>query len=191
MDAVDGFVAQWQRERPDLDHSPLLVVGRLSRVARRVEQALQANVKRHDLDRAGYDVLATLRRSGPSYALTPGQLLSTAMVTSSAITQRLDRLEQRALVTREAHPQDGRQVVVRLTELGRTLVDQVVPGHLALEQQLLSPLSPDQREQLASLLATLDTGLAAGSGEAARHAPVESRPDGHPDGDQQPEQQRT
>lgn len=166
MDAVDGFVGQWRRERPDLDHSPVLVVGRLSRVTRRLEQALQDNFKRHDLDRAGYDVLATLRRSGAPYTLTPGELLRTCMVTSGAITQRLDRLERRGLLVREQHPVDGRQVVVRLTAQGAALVDDVLPGHLALEERLLSPLDQREREELARLLRLLDEGLIAESTRA-------------------------
>lgn len=161
MDAVGGFVEQWRRERPDLDHSPVLIVGRLSRVTRRVEQALQDNFRRHDLDRAGYDVLATLRRSGEPYALTPRELLRTCMVTSGAITQRLDRLERRGLLTREPHPVDGRQVVVRLTASGNALVDSVLPGHLALEERLLAPLTPQQRGDLALLLSRLDQGMHA------------------------------
>jgi DNA-binding MarR family transcriptional regulator len=156
MDPVDRLLGQWARERPDLDTSPMGVVGRISRVARRIDAAQRETFARFDLDPAGFDVLATLRRSGPVYALTPGELMRTAMVTSGAITQRLDRLEARGLVTRARHPDDGRAVRVELTEAGRRLVDEVLPAHLATEERLIAPLSPADRDALAGLLRRLD-----------------------------------
>lgn len=155
---MDAILRQWALERPDLDHSPIAVVGRLSAAARRVDARLKDNFARHDLDGAGYDVLATLRRSGPPYRLTPGELMRSAMVTSGAITQRLDRLERRGLVTRAAAQGDGRSVHVTLTDAGRALVDDVLPGHLATERDILAPLTPEQREALADgLRALLDS----------------------------------
>ncbi|HYY09822.1 MAG TPA: MarR family transcriptional regulator, partial [Kineosporiaceae bacterium] len=103
-----------------------------------------------------FDVLATLRRSGAPYALTAGDLMRSAMVTSGAITQRLDRLEARGWVRRGPHPGDGRVVLVTLTDDGRSLVDRVLPDHLATEERLLAALSPEQRTTLAALLRTLD-----------------------------------
>jgi DNA-binding MarR family transcriptional regulator len=157
-DAVDRLLAQWARERPDLDTRPMGVVGRVSRVARRIDLAQRATFARFDLDPAAFDVLATLRRSGEPYALTPGDLMRTAMVTSGAITQRLDRLEARGLVVRGPHPDDGRGVLVTLTGAGRRLVDEVLPAHLATEERLLAPLTAAQRAELAALLALLDEG---------------------------------
>lgn len=157
-DHVEAILEQWARERPDLDHSPVAVVGRLSAAARLVDVRLRENFARHDLDGAGYDVLATLRRSGPPYRLTPGELMRTAMVTSGAITQRLDRLERRGLVTRRAADDDGRSVHVTLTPAGRDLVDEVLPGHLATEERILAGLTPEQRRALADgLRALLDS----------------------------------
>jgi DNA-binding MarR family transcriptional regulator len=157
-DAVDRLLAQWARERPDLDTRPMGVVGRVSRVARRIDVAQRATFARFNLDPAAFDVLATLRRSGEPYALTPGDLMRTAMVTSGAITQRLDRLEARGLVVRGPHPDDGRGVLVTLTGPGRRLVDEVLPAHLATEERLLAPLTAAQRAELAALLALLDEG---------------------------------
>jgi DNA-binding MarR family transcriptional regulator len=156
VDPVDRLLAQWARERPDLDTSPMGVVGRISRVARRIDVAQRETFARFDLDPAGFDVLATLRRSGPEHALTPGDLMRTAMVTSGAITQRLDRLEQRGLVSRGPHPQDGRAVLVTLTSAGRRLVDEILPAHLATEERLIAALSPADRAALAGLLSRLD-----------------------------------
>ncbi len=158
-DPVDRLLEQWRRERPDLDTRPMGVVGRVSRVARRIDLAQRATFARYDLDPPAFDVLATLRRSGQPFALTAGDLMRTAMVTSGAITQRLDRLEARGLVRRGPHPGDGRVVVVTLTPAGRELVDRVLPDHLATEERLLAALSPQQRTALADLLRTLDGSL--------------------------------
>jgi DNA-binding MarR family transcriptional regulator len=156
---VDRILGQWQRERPDLDRSPMAVVGRISRIARRVDLAQRATFARYELDPPAFDVLATLRRSGEPFALTPGDLMRSAMVTSGAITQRLDRLESRGLVRRDPHPDDGRVVLVSLTPAGRDLVDRVLPDHVATQERLLAGLTRDQRSALADLLRTLDGSL--------------------------------
>ncbi len=162
-DPVERLLAQWRRERPDVDPSPMGVVGRVSRVARRIDLAQRATFARYDLDPAAFDVLATLRRSGAPFTLSAGELMQSAMVTSGAITQRLDRLEARGLVRRGPHPGDGRVVLVSLTGEGRDLVDRVLPDHLATEERLLAALSAEQRATLAGLLRTLDRALADGS----------------------------
>jgi len=153
-DHVDLVLDQWHAQRPDLDVSPMAVIGRLSRLARLVDGELRKTFARHNLDRASFDVLATLRRSPPPHRLTPTGLMHASMVTSGAITQRLDRLEARGLVTRQPSEVDGRGVVVALTEEGRELVDQVLPDHLATEHRLLSGLDPAERAQLADNLRT-------------------------------------
>ena len=137
----------------------MAVVGRISRIQRRIDLAQRETFARFGLDPPAFDVLATLRRSGAPHALTPGSLMRTAMVTSGAITQRLDRLEARGLVTRGPHPDDGRVVVVALTPAGLTLVDEVLPAHLQTEEHLLAALSPLERATLAALLRTLDGAL--------------------------------
>ena len=116
---------------------------------------LRRNFARHGLDGASYDVLATLRRSGPPYRLTPGELMRTAMVTSGAITQRLDRLEQQGLVQRATAEGDGRSVHVSLTDAGHARVDEVLPGHLGTEQRLLAGLDERRRRELAEGLSRL------------------------------------
>lgn len=158
-DAVDRLLAQWARERPDLDVRPMGVVGRISRLARRIDLAQRATFAAFGLDPAAFDVLATLRRTGAPHALTPGDLVRTAMVTSGAITQRLDRLEARGLVARGPHPEDGRTALVTLTPAGLALVDEVLPAHLATEERLLAALPDADRAALAALLRTLDRSL--------------------------------
>lgn len=155
MDGVDEVLAQWRRERPDLDMSPVGVVGRVSRLSRLLESGLRKNFARHGLDASSYDVLATLRRSGAPYQITPGALTRTAMLTSGAITQRLDRLEEAGLVTRTRSRSDGRGVVVTLSDAGLRVLEHVLPTHLETERELLTGLSEQEQAELAALLRKL------------------------------------
>jgi DNA-binding MarR family transcriptional regulator len=151
-DAVDRILEQWRSERPDLDCSPMGIIGRISQLQREVHLAQRATFARHGLDVPSFDVLAALRRAGPPYQLTPTELMQTALVTSGAITQRLDRLEERGLITRERSRADGRAVVVSLTDAGRQALDGALPDHLETERTLLDGLTDDDREALAVLL---------------------------------------
>ena len=155
-DHVDKVLRQWAVERPDLDVSPMAVVGRLSRVARRFDEQLAATFARHGLDAASFDVLATLRRSGPPYTLSPKDLTASSMVTSAAVAQRLNRLEDQGLVRRSPSSADRRGKQVTLTDAGRAAVDAALPDHVATEHGLLAALDDDERQALATLLARLD-----------------------------------
>jgi DNA-binding MarR family transcriptional regulator len=151
-DQVDRILEQWAAQRPDLDASPMGVIGRLSRLSRLVDLELRRTFGEHDLDAASFDVLATLRRSGP---LTPSALMESSMITSGAVTQRLDRLSARGLVTRSRRDSDGRSFEVTLTDEGRALIDRALPDHVATERRLLSALSPAERDTLAATLRAL------------------------------------
>lgn len=151
-DAVDQILAQWRRERPDVDVWPMGVVGRITRLSRLLDRELKEFFAGHGLERWEFDVLATLRRSGPPYELTAGALNRAAMVTSGAITNRIDRLAARGLVERVPDEEDRRSVRVRLTDQGRTTVDEIVGSHVANEMRLLAGLDPQERERLAGLL---------------------------------------
>ena len=154
-DHVDLILEQWAEQRPDLDASPMAVLGRLKRLTQLVDNELRRNFARHDLDSASFDVLATLRRSNSEHRLTPAGLMRSSMVTSGAITQRLDRLEARGLVSRKPSETDGRGVEVTLTAEGLRLIDDVLPTHLETEERLLAALPKAEREQLADGLRTL------------------------------------
>ena len=154
-DHVDLVLEQWRERRPDVDASPMGVVGRVSRLSQLFDGELRRNFAKHDLDRASFDVLATLRRSNAERSLTPAGLMRSSMVTSGAISQRLDRLETRGLVTRAPSETDGRGVQVTLTAKGLKLIDKVLPTHVDTESQLLSGLSTAERDHLAALLRTL------------------------------------
>ncbi len=155
-------MAQWQKERPDLDVRPMAVFGRLSYAALVVARdKLNPLFAQFGLQNGEFDVLATLRRSGMPFALTPTALYEATMVTSGAMTNRLDRLEKAGLIARAPHPQDRRGVIVQLTEKGRALIDEAVTAHVANEHQVLSALTRDEQDQLAALLEKLIRGLDA------------------------------
>lgn len=153
-DRVSDFLAQWARERPDLDTTPMGVIGRLSRVEEIAGRTLQATFRGFGLHRGEFDTLATLRRSGSPFTLTPGELAASSMVTGAAVTNRLQRLEDKGLLERTMDPSNRRRVLVRLTDAGRELVDEVVVPHVRAEQELLDArLTREEQAQLAGLLA--------------------------------------
>ncbi len=158
-DGVDLILEQWQRERPDLDASPIGVIGRISRLARELEQRLEPVYAEQGLEPGWYDVLATLRRYGPPYRLRPTEFSSALMLTSSGTTKRLDRLERAGLIARTPDPDDRRGTLITLTAAGRELVDAASEAHLANEHRLLGSLSEGERERLAALLRKLLAGL--------------------------------
>lgn len=160
MDRAGKAVAQWKKERPDLDVSPMAVIGRLNEVSSLISRERLAPLfARFGLQTGEFDVLATLRRSGSPFALTPTALYEATMVTSGAMTNRLDRLEKAGLIRRTPHPQDRRGLLVQLTDQGRELIDQAVEAHVENEHAILSALSPDERQRLAGLLEKLIAGL--------------------------------
>jgi DNA-binding MarR family transcriptional regulator len=163
-DRVDRILEQWARERPDVDASPMAVVGRIQQLARELERALERVFSGYGLGVGEFDLLATLRRSGEPYRLTPGALLESMMVTSGAVTKRVDRLEHAGLVARAPDPADRRGVLVGLTSEGLELVDRVVEEHVENEQNLLAGLTDAERERLARLLRKLGESVRGAEG---------------------------
>jgi DNA-binding MarR family transcriptional regulator len=156
MDRAAKAVEQWNRERPDLDVSPMTVLGRLNEAASLIARDRLAPLfARFGLQSGEFDVLATLRRSGAPYALTPTALYEATMVTSGAMTNRLDRLEKAGLIARGPHPNDRRGIVVQLTEKGLALIDEAVTAHVANEHQILVGLTQAEQETLSRLLEKL------------------------------------
>ena len=154
-DEVDRLVAAWRRERPDLDVEPLEVLSRISRLARHLDRARRTAFAEHSLEPWEFDVLTALRRAGPPYQLSPGQLLTQTLVTSGTMTNRIDRLAGKGLVQRLPDPGDRRGVLVRLSRAGQDLADLAMAGLLAHERALLKELSTGQRGELAGLLRQL------------------------------------
>ncbi|AEI11466.1 MULTISPECIES: MarR family winged helix-turn-helix transcriptional regulator [Cellulomonas] len=151
-DRLDLVQAAWRRERPDLDPSPQGVIGRLHRVAGHLTEHLVAVYREHGLTEGDFDVLATLRRAGPPFERTAGDLAEHTLVTSGGMTKRIDRLQAAGLVTRRAADEDARVRVVALTDAGRALVDAAFTDHIANEHRLLSVLDPQDVEALRGIL---------------------------------------
>lgn len=173
-DMVGRVISAWQREWPDLDFSPIAVIGRLIRVASLVESELEGTLRQFGLNRASFDTLTALRRAGPPYRLSATRLADECMRTSSTLTTRTARLAEAGLITREPDPQDARSILVTLTSHGKAVVDAAAPPYLAAEEDLLTGLEDIQREQLANLLQLLLLSLERqddASGDAGQVVP--------------------
>jgi DNA-binding MarR family transcriptional regulator len=160
-DHVGRILEQWRVERPDLDVSPLAIIGRLHRLAHRLDAELRVVFAEAGLTDGDFDVLASLRRAGAPYELTPGELGASTMITSGAVTKRVDRLIAQGYVDRYVSADDARSRRVRLTEAGVALLDDLVPKHVANEHRLLAGFSAEERTVLAGLLESWGRALDA------------------------------
>ena len=152
MDHVDKILAQWRRERPDLDIAPMGLIGRLKRLTLCLTREMDKTWAEYGLNSASFDVLATLRRSGPPFALSPVDLMATTMVTSGTMTNRIDQLEKAGLVTHKKNPEDGRGFLISLTDKGFAVIDAAVTAHAQTQERLVSDLSEKDRKKLDALL---------------------------------------
>ena len=155
QDHVDHILEQWSRQRPDLDVSPMGIIGRMSRLSRFLEHSIADVLASHGLNEPQFAVLAALRRAGPPHCLSPTDLYNSLLVSSGAMTNRLRRLEDAGLVRRVPDPHDGRSLLVELTVKGHQVIDQAADAHTANEHRLLAVLAPADREALADLLRRL------------------------------------
>ncbi len=154
-DAVDGILEQWRRERPDLDVSPMGIIGRVKRCAALLQRKLDETFAAFGLTIWEFDVLATLRRTGAPYCLAPTALFSALMITSGTMTHRLQRLEASGLVLRVPNPHDARSVLVQLTPEGLALIDRAVAAHVENERRILASIKPSDLEGLDARLSML------------------------------------
>ncbi|MEL6939216.1 MAG: MarR family transcriptional regulator [Cyanobacteria bacterium J06598_1] len=151
-DPVDTILAQWQKERPDLDVSPMGLIGRTTRLASHLRKAIGKTFAEFGLQPGEFDVLATLRRSGTPHQLTPTELFKSMMVSSGTMTNRIDRLEKAGLVARMPDERDRRGTLIALTEKGFDLIEAAVTAHVNNEHRILDVLNASERDQLATLL---------------------------------------
>jgi len=158
-DHVDRLRRQWALELPGLNTEPMAILGRAFRLGNMVRPSIEATFAGFGLDRGEFDVIGTLRRSGPPYRLTPTEMYALLMISSGGLTHRLDRLEKAGLIRREKSPQDGRSVQVALTEKGAALAEQAFRADMASELTFLEPLDAREREMLAGLLRKLILGI--------------------------------
>lgn len=152
LDHVDHILAQWRRERPDLDVGPMGLLGRLNRLVTHLGREVEAVLLKHGLSSSAFDVLATLRRSGSPYRLSPGDLLAMTMVSSGTMTNRIDQLEKAGLVERIHNPNDRRSVLISLTERGFAIVEEAAGAHVENQHRLVAGLSEEERVTLNRLL---------------------------------------
>ncbi|MCM2430812.1 MarR family winged helix-turn-helix transcriptional regulator [Streptomyces sp. RKAG337] len=152
LDHVARIQAEWARERPDVDVAPQAVIGRLHRLAALLTEELCTVYRRYGLSEGEFDVLAALRRAGGPCERAPGELAAHTMVTTGAMTKRIDRLEREGLVTRRRAASDGRGRVVALTPAGRELIDAAFTEHMGNERRLMDRLTPQEAAGLEELL---------------------------------------
>ncbi|ENN84871.1 Transcriptional regulator protein [Rhizobium freirei PRF 81] len=152
MDRIDKILAQWRRERPDLDTTAMGLFGRMRNLTLHLSREMEKTFARFDLNSANFDMLATLRRSGEPYTLSPSDLMDTMMVTSGTMTNRIDQLEKAGLVARSQNPNDGRSFLISLTPKGFELIDAAVTAHVETQARLVSTLSDEERMALDGLL---------------------------------------
>jgi DNA-binding MarR family transcriptional regulator len=154
-DPVDKILSQWQRERSDLDVSPMGIIGRIGRLSKHLDRSIQETVSDFGLNGGEFDVLATLLRSGQPYQLSPTELFNTLMISSGTITHRIDRLEQADLVKRIPDLSDRRGMLVQLTDRGFNTIEQAVEAHVANGHRLIAALEEGERKVLTQLLRKL------------------------------------
>ncbi|MFI3275646.1 MarR family winged helix-turn-helix transcriptional regulator [Vibrio sp.] len=154
MDAIDRVVEQWAKEKPELETEPMAMMGRIMRIAKYMETQVADLHKKYDMKLGEFDVLATLRRSGKPYRLTPSELIGSMMLTSGAMTNRLDKLEAKGLINREHSKEDRRSVSVKLTKDGLVLIDEMMTEHVEMQKKLVKSLSASQKKNTNQLLKT-------------------------------------
>lgn len=152
MDKLDHVIAQWQQEKPDMDTSSMALVGRLLRLSKYIESSIIQCHKKIGLTPGEFDVLATLRRSGEIASLTPSELTSALLLTSGAMTNRLDKLNEKGFIHRKHCEQDRRSVTVELTEKGYQLVDQALDFHVRVLDDLTKRLSDEDKTSVSMTL---------------------------------------
>lgn len=154
-DHVDRLLEQWHAEIPDLDPAPIAVVERLARLGRILDRRVEEVYAPYGLNQSQFGVLAELRLAGPPYCLSPTQLYNSLLISSGAMTNRLERLAALGYIERVPDQEDGRSMLVALTKAGKRLIERVLRPHYENEQRLLSALDAGEQAQLANLLRRL------------------------------------
>lgn len=162
-DAVDQMVEQWAQEWPELDTADKAVLSRIGRIDDHLDRHFKATLAAEDLSFYAFKLLSTLRRSGPPYRLTPSELSRNLLVSSPAMTNQIDQLEEAGLVVRSPDPSDRRVVLVGLTDVGRRRIDSALLAHAADERRIIVALTEAERVTLTGLLRKLLLHLEAGA----------------------------
>ena len=173
-DHVDRIIAEWAEELPDLDTDAIALIGRLMRASRLLQLEVERSLETFDLTINEFNTLNALRRSGPPHRLSPKRVGISLLFSSGGLTKLLERLESRGLVAREPDPDDGRGVLVSLTPAGKRLQEHAMAAHQVNEEELLQPLTADQRRKLNSILRDLLIAFEASAGRMRPGGPVVS-----------------
>lgn len=155
MDEIDRIRHEWSLQSPKLDTSSMDSIGRILRAQFLLSQRLRGVFDQFDLDAGAFDVLATLRRSGPPFELKPTDLYKRLVITSGAMTHRMDTLERAGLIERRHDTDDRRSVTARLTKKGQEAIDHAMEAHMEAERKLADALSRSERVALGKLLKKL------------------------------------
>jgi len=161
-DLFDQIHEQWRRERPEADTAGFEVIGRILLLAKRLQNSVAARLGALDLDLWAFDVLSALWQEGPPYHLSPTELCRSAILSSGAMTNRLDRLESAGLVARQPDPDDRRSLIIELTPKGKTIVDQAINARLEDANEAASALTEPERLELVRLLRKLLAAMERG-----------------------------
>jgi DNA-binding MarR family transcriptional regulator len=156
-DNVDLIIEQWNKEIPELNTKSMAILGRMKRIVKSSERRLGDNFSKFNLNSGEFDVLATLRRSGGDFKLKPTELYNLLMITSGAMTNRIDTLEKKGLVTRVNDTEDRRTVYVKLTEEGLSLINEAIYHHVSAEDDMLTVLTEEEKEIFNSLLKKINS----------------------------------
>ena len=162
-DSIEDLLGEWRRERPDLDPWPFAIFGRVWRLAASLRADAEKWLAPLGLTFESFSLIVTLRRSGPPYELNPTALYRESLLSSGAMTNRIDRVEAMGLVRRLPDPHDRRGTIVRLTPKGRILADRAIKIHFEALAEELACLKADERKTLSSLLAKLLLAAEQGS----------------------------
>ena len=160
-DSVNLILAQWQRERPDLDPAPMRLFGLLARAQLLTTPYFNSILAEWDISRGTFDVMAALRRAGPPYSLTPKQLSESLMLSGAGMTSRLDRLEALHLIARLPEPSDRRSLKIQLTQRGVRLIDEIIPRIIESQWRVASALGMEKTTSLTEILGALTDTLSA------------------------------
>ncbi len=154
-DAVQRILQQWDQQRPDLDVSAMGILGRLARAQMLVQKQLNLVFAEFDLTCWEFDVLATLRRTGAPYRLSPTALFSSLMLSSGTMTRQLQQLEARGFIRRQSNPADARSMLVELSDSGLVLIEQAISAHVSNQHRILDGLNHPDWQQLDHSLQSL------------------------------------
>lgn len=158
-DHISNAIKQWQREKPDLESHEMLLIGRLINCTILITNELEKLYNSHNINRGEFDVLATLRRSGKPYELTPTEIFSTLMITSGTMTNRLQQLKKKGLISRTENLEDARSLKVVLSAQGLKLIDELIYQHVDLEKKLYQLIPQETQKSLEILLGDWLQGL--------------------------------